>query len=118
MNTLTDKYQAHPIDAVQVTYDNVEEVAKWCKGKVTLKVVDRDTDTPFVRLEFQNVNPKFKGNPARNTAPILEANATDWVIREASGKFRVFRDNVFQYIFSPVEIQDEAPFQEGEGLFE
>lgn len=106
--TLTTKYQAAPVDAVQVTWENCEEVAAWAGGKVRMKAVDEITADKKVHIQL----------PAVGLSRPFPAHLNDWVIREDSGKFRVFKEKVFAKIFHEVtrinvvtgeEVKDDTP---------
>lgn len=93
---ITAKYQAKPIDAVQVTEENIEEVAKWCGGKaVTLDETVGGTTVTKKMVKMA----RTQGTPVR----AIPAYIGDWVICESGGRFRVFKEHIFKKIFSPVE---------------
>lgn len=85
-------FQADPINAVQVTYDNAELVAEWCGGTLKMKGLDEISGENRVTLLV----------PPGGAPRVFPAHIDDWVIQEASGKFRVFKKNSFERIFHAI----------------
>lgn len=82
----TTKFERIPfeVEAVQVTEENLEEVASWCDGSVNRKRRDKK---PFVEVKV--VNPRIE---PRN------AFVGDWVLRATKG-FKVYNAMAFQKCF-------------------
>lgn len=89
---LTKNYIADPVEAVQVTYDNAEEVVEWCGGTLISKSIT-DAGVEKVRIHIKKLH--GGANP-------LPAHVGYWVLKESSGKFRVFTDKAFSNIFKEV----------------
>lgn len=88
MNPLQLKnYTRRPfsVDAVQVTNENLEDVAKWCGGSV----VNTTNEGKAVRL----ANSKSRRGPKLPLAKI-----GDWVLTGPDG-FRAFSDGAFNKVF-------------------
>ena len=84
------KYQAYPVDAVQVTHDNKAEIAEWCSGEY---------------VAFSGKNNKYLRVPVGSEGEhrkIKTARVGHWVIRESDGIFRVFYPKSFVKIFGAV----------------
>lgn len=81
----TGKYTRRPfvVEAANVTAENMEEIALWCKG-----VVVSADDGAYVKVEVEN--------------PIGErqtrAYAEDWVLYAGTG-FKVYKDRAFHKTF-------------------
>lgn len=86
-----EKYQSIPFfaDAVQVTEENLEEVAEWCSGQIRTNA----QGAKYVKVRAN------KPKRLRHTM----AFAGDWVIyRESSNSLRVYPDEVFKRSLKPV----------------
>lgn len=81
-----EKFTRRPYDvnAVQVTPDNAEEVAKWCGGTVVLG------DYKHSRFTIQLPIVKVPGNGV-NKGKQVDARIGSWII-EYKGNFRVYRE--------------------------
>lgn len=86
----TEKYQRKPfvVDAVRVTRDNLEEVAKWCNGE--LKAVDGQEPYVYVRVAMP-ISERSK-----------QAFVGDWVVYMSATGFKVFRHKSFKKNFESV----------------
>lgn len=98
MTIKTDKYMRKPfvIDAVQVTEDNVHEVALWCGGSVmeTIPEIAEKLGKPaqtFIKVPVSNAINE------RQT----QARPTDWVMRANKG-FKVYTNQAFNKCFESV----------------
>lgn len=83
-----------PVNAVQVTLQNIEEVAEWCKGTIEqrpTKMMGTTTDLPVIRLKGQ-------GN---NRGQEFEAALGCWVV-ELKGSFRSYKPAQFDASFEEV----------------
>lgn len=91
----TEKYQRKPfvIDAVQVTEDNLTEVAEWCGGDVRTQ----GDGTKYIKVKVHS--PKS----LRQTM----AFAGDWVLfAEVGTSYKVYTEKAFANSFESV-FQDE-----------
>lgn len=89
----TKKYERKPfyIDAVQVTDENIQEVAEWCHG--LLHHIDGDDPKSlFIKVDVKNPL------SSRQT----QAFAGDWVLSSKSG-FKVYTDRAFKANFIPAK---------------
>lgn len=87
----TERYVRKPfeIDAVQVTRENIHDVAKWCDGDLHLvRPVDDDTAADFIKV---NVNRPLNERQTK-------AFVGDWVLRMGTS-FKVYTDHAFTKSF-------------------
>ena len=91
MTIETTKYARKPfyVDAVQVTAENMEEVAKWCQGSVQLN--DKDSKN-FIKVRVHR--------PL--TEKQTEAYVGDWVLYAGTG-YKVYTDKAFHNSFEKVD---------------
>ena len=81
----TTKFTRKPfeVDAVQVTAENIEEVAKWCQGELTT-----DDGQPCIKVRvLRALNP-------RQTMAFVG----DWVLYAGTG-YKVYIDRAFKKAF-------------------
>lgn len=97
---LYDFYQAHPVKAVQLTETNGEAIAEWIGGKMG-HVSEVAEITPGVEVTTISATVTLPNVRPGANRPIV-AHVDDWVIQEASGKFRVFKERVFPRIFDKI----------------
>lgn len=101
-NMQIEKYnrRVFQVEAVQVTEENIEEVAQWCRGEV------KSTDEPITRF--------IEGDVAM---PLNErqkkAFVGDWVVRR-NNTFKFFQDRgfkkTFEYLLTETEkIEPDTP---------
>lgn len=83
------KYISNPlyVGGVQVTAENLGQVAKWCKGRVHK---DKNKET-FIKVPVNR--------PANEKQ--TRAYPTDWVLKAGSG-FKVYNDQAFRNRFKLV----------------
>lgn len=81
------------VDAVQVTEDNIEEVARWCKGEIK----ETGAGDKFIKVGVQNPLNE------RQTKAFLK----DWVLF-ANNTFKVYIDKAFGRSFDILESELEA----------
>jgi hypothetical protein len=89
----TTKYDRKPftVNAVELTLDNVGEVAAWCKGtveQVTAKVLGTTMKLPVVKIQGQGAA----------KSKTFVANLGHF-IAEYNGSFRVYKPAVFREMF-------------------
>lgn len=83
-----------PVNAVRITRDNIEEVAKWCGGKVEVwkgRARGKIVEKPFIKMDVSHAI------STRQT----EGRIGDWIL-ERDGEFKSYTDAAFQRIFEPV----------------
>lgn len=95
----THKFARKPfyVDAVRVSETNIEEVAKWCSGKVA----EHETDGKFVSVEV------YRPMNERQT----QAFVGDWVLFAGSG-FKVYTPKAFDKSFEKVKVLTKAQADE------
>lgn len=85
------KYNRSPfqVDAVQVTKENLQEIAEWCGGQV-LEHSDKGKTQKYVKVKvYRPVNEKQ-----------TRAFPGDWILSSDAG-FKVYTDRAFQRSFYP-----------------
>lgn len=95
MSLEIQKYQKKPfvVDAIQVTDDNMAEVAQWCQGEICSN--ESDGSYIFVRVH----------NPMNERQ--TKAFAGDWVLYAGRG-YKVYRDRAMKSTFELVpELEEE-----------
>lgn len=83
--------QHEPVEANQITPENVDAVALWCAG---VAVVEHDAFRHEVT--FAAINVPSMGETVR-------AQEGDWVVRAPEGFFYVVKDTLFKTIFTAVK---------------
>lgn len=102
MTIQTTRYIRKPffIDAVQVTADNIDEVAEWCTGSV------------HEDERKKNIGEDYRYVKVRVHRPLSErqtkAFVGDWVLYAGTG-YRVYTDKAFVGSFEPAPDVEEAP---------
>jgi hypothetical protein len=89
-------YERNPliVEAVQVTEDNIYEVAKWCGGDVqTIKGYEPGI-APKKVIELDTLRPLYKKH--------TQALAGDWILKSENG-FKIYADIAFQKGFKLVK---------------
>lgn len=82
--------RSFPVQAVEVTEENLKEVAQWCGGKV--KTFHGET--------YIHVPVKMPNNPYKSPNP-FKAFIGYRVLKSETG-FRVYRPDAFEAAFEPV----------------
>lgn len=87
------KYQRKPygVTGVQVTEENMRDVAKWCGGRIRRD----DNNVPYIKVKVRR--------PADERQ--TEARPTDWVLLSKSGP-KVYLDDAFRRCYD--EVVDEG----------
>lgn len=78
------------VDAVQVTNENIKEVAEWCGGAVYVKAVRTPKDVEDVQTIAYVKVPVRRPNNERQT----QAFPGDWVLKSEQG-FKVYGPKAF-----------------------
>lgn len=93
--------KSFPAEGVQVTKENIVDVAAWCHGELRSKVLE-DRVVPFIKVEVNN--------PISDKQ--TEAFIGDWVIKVGHG-FKVFTIHSFNRSFevdeNPQELHKDTP---------
>jgi hypothetical protein len=97
MSNLTTRYVRRPfeIDAVQVTLENMDEVAKWCSGDVRTRKAERHEQGEFTRYIKVRV---YRPLDERQS----KAFVGDWVLYAGTG-YKVYTNNAFETTFVEAE---------------
>ena len=105
MTIKTEGYSRKPfhVDAVQVTKENMEEVAAWCAGEIrTSKKTIRDDDNNVIeKKEFPYI--KVDVHRPLNDRQ-TKAYENDWVLLSDAG-YKVYTERAFEKAF---EIEDDG----------
>lgn len=83
-----------PVNAVQVTLQNIEQVAEWCRGTVELvstRMLGTSTDLPVIKIQGQG----------DNRGKLFTASLGCFVV-EQKGSFRVYKPAQFEASFDTV----------------
>jgi len=94
-----------PVNAVQVTLQNIEEVAEWCKGAieyVPTKMMGTITDLPVVKMKGMG----------ENRGKEFVASLGCWIV-ELKGSFRSYKHAQFEASFD--EYNEVGPFEGDDG---
>lgn len=93
----TEQYVRKPfeVEAIQVTAENIEEVAKWCMGDVRHKSGPDGGLTPYVKVRVH------RPLNARQT----EAYVGDWVLYAHRG-YKVYTEKAFADNFVHTETKE------------
>lgn len=91
------------IEAIQVTAENIEDVAKWCEGTVLTAAANHNRpESKYIKVQVHH--------PLNERQ--TKAFANDWVLRASAG-FKVYTPKAFDTCFDPVGGDD---FNYGEVL--
>jgi hypothetical protein len=82
------------VEAIQVTDENIEEVAKWCKGKLK----ENEAGKKYILVKVHNAA----------TDRHKQAFATDWVFYSRSTGYKVYSDRAFNGSFDQKVVYTEA----------
>lgn len=85
-----DKMPNEVLEAVQLSKENVTEVAKWCRG---IEVVEHDALNP--ENTYVGINLMTFGGPSR-------AGESDYVVLDRSGHFHVLLSHIFESTIEPI----------------
>ena len=104
--SITQKYVRKPlfVDAVQVTAENFEEIARWCFGEIVNadeSAIDKSEDVQPTKqyIHVRVHNPK---NPRQTKAFV-----GDWILYTERG-YKVYTTKAFQANFDRVEDADDS----------
>lgn len=83
------------VDAIQVTPENMAEVAEWCSGTLT-------NDDPKAGTDAEPLFIQVDVNRALNVRQ-TKAYPGDWVLNLVGSGFKVYTDKAFKKSFDPVK---------------
>lgn len=93
------KYQGKTVEAVQISEENLNEVAAWCDGKV---VENRYAEDEGQHPQILLVRVGFgKGLSA-------PAEVGSWLVKNHQGIFKIFQDRAFGQVFEEIDDRGEA----------
>lgn len=90
------------VSAVQVTLDNIEYLANWCKGKIDqapTKMMGTETLLPCVKIPGQGAHKD----------QWFTANIGSWIV-EFKGSFRVYKPVQFKATFVESETHEQEQY--------
>ncbi|QBZ73610.1 hypothetical protein SEA_ROSAASANTEWAA_46 [Streptomyces phage RosaAsantewaa] len=103
IETKTYARKSFTVDAVQVTEENIRDVATWCGGTVAKKL--DDTGRLYIKLERVNVSYK------RRTMAFVG----DWVLVSSTG-FKIYENKSFKGVFEPIDLTASQKFSKVHAL--
>jgi hypothetical protein len=92
METTSYKRKPLVVEAVQVTVDNLYDVAKWCGGDVRTM---NSTKEKYIQIRVLHPN-----KPEHSMA-----FSGDWVLKSEQG-YKIYKDSAFQSGFEPVTTEE------------
>lgn len=100
MQTAVYARKSFNVEAVQVTQENIEEVANWCGGQIK---ENRD-GAPYIKIDVKRaLNERQR-----------RAYLGDWVLlRQDGDTFKVYDDKAFAKCFDAVNEAPDAPYMVG-----
>jgi hypothetical protein len=107
MDTQRFMYVPLFVDGVQVTAENMAEVAEWCEGKIDNTII-KGKNQPFIKVDV------LRPISLRQT----RAFVGDWVLKIANGKLRVYTQKALVKDFIPAaEVTNALAEKIGKELF-
>ena len=97
----TQKYARRPfyVDAIQVTEENMEEVAEWCMGNIQVTEKGEGEEERYIKVRVH------RPNTERQTM----AYPGDWILYAGTG-FKVYTASAFSRCFVEPD-EDKTPQQ-------
>ena len=98
-------YQAHPVEAVEVSEEFYDGIAAWAPGEI----LERKGGKKSLVVEVR------RGDNVRK----LVARPGSWIVKEPSGALRIFTNGSFNRVFAPVAtdvIEKEPEVAPEEGI--
>ena len=88
--------KAVPVDAIQLTRENVDEVAAWCGGEVFSAAKPGDPSDIYVALDIPTLGGKLRAETFHaSTYRDGAYHGGDYVVRDAEGKYFPVAPDVF-----------------------
>lgn len=95
IETTTFQRKTFRVKAVQVTEENLDELAKWCGGAVRLEPIGMDGFKPYVEVTTCRVPTARISRHVKDRAYV-----GDWITRLSdANNFRVYRNKSFKVAF-------------------
>lgn len=94
MNIQPKKYCRKPFDveAIEVTDENMDAVAKWCNGEIKTGKAKESDPTRYIQVEVHRpIHPNQ-----------TKAYPGNWILKSGSN-FKVYTDKAFKSTFDPAE---------------
>lgn len=97
MTIIVEQFARKPfyVDAIQVTAENMQEVADWCKGHIKLVLTPRGTKEKYIKVDV------IRPTKERQAMAFTE----DWVLSSPQG-FKVYTNDAFLASFRPCDGED------------
>lgn len=98
------KYVSKPryVTGVKVTYDNIEEVAKWCKGQVRINKRKLRDDHGTKTIEEQYIKVEVR-NPLNDRQTMAFVGDHLLFSEDRGGSFKVYHQRALEQGFDVVE---------------
>lgn len=96
METKLATRKSFPVTVVQVTLQNIEEVAEWCKGtieQVPTRMLGTMTDLPVIRIKGMG----------EHKNKVFSASLGCWIV-ELNGSFRSYKPVQFEASFNLLNV--------------
>lgn len=113
---LTEEYVRKPliVEAVQVTAENFETMARWCAGEIrnlneTPITADTELDPSAQYIRVRVHNPKHPNQ--------TKAKVGDWLLYTTVGGYKVYTDKAFRANFDKVEEPKDFSDEDPNGAF-
>jgi hypothetical protein len=89
-----------PVAAVQVSLQNIQEIAEWCRGtveQVSTRMLGTETFLPAIKIQGQG----------ENRGKEFTATLGCWVV-ELKGSYRVYKPQQFEATFDELEVEEAS----------
>lgn len=98
MTITTKKFCRKPfyVDGIQVTEENINDVAAWCGGEVLEQEPKKGDPKKYIKVDVRR--------PLHHRQTMAFVN--DWILKAGTG-FKVYTESAFDSNFDPVEETEE-----------
>lgn len=103
------KYRKKPveIEALQLTRENVAEVARWCGGRVVEEAKPGDPTDVYIALDIPTLEGTMRGETLHSsTWNGRRYIGGDFIIRGVQGEFYPCKPDIFEQTYERVEDTD------------
>ena len=100
------KFRKKPveIEAMQLTRDNAQEVARWCGGRVVELVKPSDPTDVYIALSIPTLEGAMRAETFhQSTWNGREYTGGDWIIRGVQGEFYQCKPDIFEATYEPTK---------------
>lgn len=98
MKTTTFERKPFTVEGVQVTAENIIQVAAWCGGVVHNMLDDSPTARPYIKVKVKRAHSDRQS----------QAFHGDWVLKADNG-FKVYTNGALRYTFNET-VQDDHDY--------